>query len=493
MEQRTSTSTPELVHALGYWAERPGPLYLKLAHALRAALEAGLIATGSDLPAERKLAAALSVSRTTVSAAYAELRDGGWVESRQGSATRVTAARYSPVGAHRANGLFATMMRHHPDVLDLTIAVPSAAPVVHDVMADPARFVDGERMVAGHGYDPRGDETLRTKLAAILSNRGLPTDPDELLVTTGAQQAISIAVRGLIRTGDRVAIEEVSFPGAIDALSVAGGRAVPLRVTEDGVDPAQVEGIVGRGESDGAGPRLMYLIPSFHNPSGALLAGSHRRRVADAIAASETLTIDDMTLAELDFGADAPPPLAALRPDAPIITIGSMSKVFWGGLRVGWLRARAHVVEHLVGLKTTADLGSPLPMQILAGAMLERYEETRAWRNERLTESLSACTEVLDSAAPEWEWELPLGGPHLWIRLPGTDALSFAHSALRAGVAVVAGPLLSVGGDAAANNAADRIRIPFYRSPYELTDAIQRLADTWRRTQRTARSYSTIG
>ena len=461
---------------LGRWDQGKGPLYKLLATGLRRLLEAGELETGTPLPPERRLAAALTVSRNTVTAAYAELRQDGWVDARRGSATTVTALRHSPVGAYKANGMFATLLQDHPDVIDLTIAVPDAAPIVADVLGDPARHLSmPDALWSGHGYHPSGIPALRQSLADILTGNGLPTDTDQLLVTSGAQQAISLLMRALLRPGDLVGVEEVTYPGALDALGAVGGRVSAIAMTNNGLDVESAEQVL-RHQS----PRLLYLVPTFHNPSGTLLEGSDRRRLARAVAESNVTTIDDVTLADLDHGTPAPPHLAALEPDAPIITVGSISKVFWGGLRIGFIRAHPTVISHIAGIKAISDLGSNAPAQVGAVAMLEHYRETRSWRNRTLAESLDAVTAALEEHLPEWEWERPQGGPHIWIRLPETDASGFVQLAMRHGVAVIAGPLLA----AVPGVATDRIRLPFYRSPEMLTESVERLAAVWKKRGR---------
>jgi len=457
---------------LGQWDIGDGPLYRRLAVALQQLLENGELRVGVALPPERRLAATLALSRNTVSAAYAELRKNGWVDTRRGSSTTVTSSRYSPVGAHVANGLFATLLRDHPNVIDLTIAVPGAAPIVTDVLANPGAHIENPAaLTAGHGYRPRGNLELRETLSAIITTNGLATSPDELLITTGAQQGISLVARALLRSGDLVGIEEVSFPGAIDAIANTGSRIVPLPLSSTGVDVDALRLVLLEER-----PRMLYLVPTFHNPTGTALGGVDRKRLARMIAETETTTIDDVTLADLDFAEPAPPPLAALEPEAPVITIGSLSKVFWGGLRIGWVRAKPAVISHLAGLKAASDLGGNSPSQISAVAMLGNYEETRAWRGAQLRESLAALTEALKVQIPEWEWDHPAGGPHLWIRLPDTDAAGFTQLAMRNGVAAVAGPLLA----AKSGVAEDRIRIPFYLPAEELAVAVSRLETAWK-------------
>jgi DNA-binding transcriptional MocR family regulator len=434
-------------------------------------LETGHIDAGATLPPERALAAALAVSRTTVAAAYAELRRDGWVDARQGSATRVTAARHSPVGAHKANGLFATLLRDHPDVIDLTIAVPSAAPVVTEVLADPARHLDNvDDLTSGHGYHPRGHPALREALARVLTSRGLPTGVDDLLVTNGAQQAISLAVSSLARPGDGVAMEAVSFPGALDAVEARGARPIPVPMGRDGIDAGALRAVLRENR-----PRLAYIIPTFHNPTGCLVDGLERRRLARVVADEAVTTIDDLTVGDLDHGRPAPLPLAAVAPDAPIITVGSMSKVFWGGLRVGWIRARPALIDHLAAAKVTNDMGSSAPTQVLAAAMLTHHAETREWRNRQVAHTLDVVGAALAEHLPEWQWDRPPGGPHLWIRLPGMDAVAFSQRLLRLGVAVVAGPLLAV----RPGSAGDRIRVPLYAPPDRMVQAVELMAVAW--------------
>lgn len=458
---------------LGRWDESDGPLYSRLARAVAHVLEGGLIGSGTALPAERQLAGALSISRNTVSAAYAELRRDGWIDARQGSATVVTGAKHSPVAAYKTNGLFASLMRNHPDVVDLTVAVPEAAPVVAEVMSDPSAFSDDPAgITASHGYFPAGYPPLRAALADVLSRNGLPTSPDELLVTSGAQQAISLVAQATIRAGDRVVVEEFTYPGALDLAASRGAVLAPVPIGPHGVDLAALD-----RELSARNVRLAYLVTTFHNPTGAVLDIPSRQHLVRTISEQKVTTIDDLTLAELDFVAPAPPSLAALAPEAPIISVGSMSKVFWGGLRIGWVRARRPVIEHLVGFKASADLGTSAVAQALAATMLARYEETRAWRKERLARSLETATNAIAQFLPDWEWQPPAGGPHLWVRMPpGADSTAFSHVALRKGLALVPGALLA----ADDSRAGDRIRLPLYPSGDALASAIRLMADVWR-------------
>lgn len=465
-----SMSPNELATRLGGWHGGHGPLYRQLACALQQLLETGEITRGTALPPERSLAAALAVSRTTVTAAYTELRSDGWLEARRGSATRVATARHSPFGAHRANGIFATLVDNSDIEIDLTINVPDASPVVKRVLEHPADHLDVAELTAGHGYHPAGHPTLRGALSEMLTTRGLPTTADQLLITTGAQQAVALAVRGLTRPGDNVAVEETTYPGALDVIASSGLNTIPLDVRDEGVSLSSL-----RHALDQQAPRLVYLIPTFHNPTSALLSREDRLRLLRLVHRSGVTLIDDMTVAELNFGCETPPPMAALDTGASVVTIGSLSKVYWGGLRVGWIRAHESVVTHLQGVKVSVDMGSPTPTQVLAAAMLNHHDEALAWRHERLRDSLDALTGALEHHLPEWQWKRPVGGPQLWVRIPGTDATGFSQRALRQGIALVPGPLLAV----RRGIAEEHLRIPLYPPRETLERAIEHLARLW--------------
>lgn len=465
-----SLDASDLATRLGTWHAGHGPLYRRLASSLQRLLESGELPRGTALPPERVLANALAVSRTTVTSAYTELRSDGWLEARQGSATRVAMARHSPFGAHRANGIFATLMDSSNIELDLTINVPDASPVVTRILERPSDHVDVAGLTSGHGYHPAGHPRLREALARLLTSRGLATMPEQLLVTTGAQQAVSIAIRGLTRPGDRVAVEETTYPGALDVIASSGLEPIPLTMGAGGVS---VDAFRRAGRTEGF--RLAYLIPTFHNPTSATLSKEDRLRLVRASTGAGVTLIDDSTIAELDFDGEVPPPLAALDPDAAVVTLGSLSKVYWGGLRIGWIRADEPVVTHLQGIKVSADMGSSAPIQVMAAAMIEHHEEAREWRHRQLRRSLDALTGALDRHLPDWAWERPSGGPQLWVGLPDADATSFSQLALREGIALVPGPLLA----ARPGVAQDRLRIPLYPAPATLERAVETMARLW--------------
>lgn len=464
-------SSKELATIIGRWSAGQGPLYHRLAVALRHRIEQGQLRPEALLPPERTLARALAVSRNTVAAAYELLRGEGLIERRQGSGTTVAPRRYSPSGEYRANAMFLSLLEGSTATIDLTCAVNETAPLVRELVAEPATWEGGA--FDGSGYQPAGLPALRQAVATHLSRRGLPTTTDQVLITTGAQQALSLLARVLLRQGDLVVAEEFTFPGALDAVEAVGATVAAIPVTDRGADLDALERIV-RAQR----PRLVYLQPSFHNPVGALMPPEARRRLADLSATHDIPVIDDAVVGDLGHGTPPPPPVAWYRRDAPVVLVGSLSKVFWGGLRVGWLRAPAPMTSFLARAKAVEDLGGGTLSQALAVRLLDRIDEVVRWRNLQLRGRLDRVEAAIRAAGTCWEWRRPPGGQNLWIRLPGVDASAFAQVAIRHGVSITPGPLVSPTGAG-----GDRFRLPFVAEPRVLETAVDRLASAWRALQ----------
>jgi len=284
--------------------------------------------------------------------------------------------------------------------------------------------------------------------------------------------------------GQPVAVEDPTFPGVLDALHRAGARVIGMPAG-GGLDPERLEHVVRTHR-----PAMVYLIPTHHNPTGLVMPAEHRHRVVRLAAAHpDTLFVDDMTLAELPL-ADGPcrPPLAALAPrQANLVSVGSLSKLYWGGLRTGWVRASGGLIARLAAAKAAADLGSTAFDQAIVAALLRgQHEDIVKWRGEWLRSRHDALTGALRSCLPGWTWPEPEGGLTLWVRLPGpADSGAFAQAALRRGVALVPGRLLSANGAAAygkqraggpAAAASPHVRLAFAQPPDVLRAAARRLA-----------------
>jgi DNA-binding transcriptional MocR family regulator len=465
-----------LTDLLGHWPAADGPLYRLLATRIARLADTGELPAGLRLPAERDLAAALSVSRNTVAAAYQVLRDEGMAESRQGAGTRIVPHRTTPAAVHRANGFFAGLLSEAVVEADLSVAVVDCAPQVAAALTDPETLLDrAERdaLTRTSGYFPHGLPALRDAIATHLAERlGLPATPAQVIVTTGAQQALDLLIRSEVLPGQPVAVEDPTFPGVLDALHRAGAAVIGMPAGE-GLDPERLEHVVRTHR-----PAMVYLIPTHHNPTGLVMSASSRHRVARIAAAHpDTLFVDDMTLAELPLH-DGPriPPLAALGPDQPnIVSVGSLSKLYWGGLRTGWVSGGPGLIAGLAAAKAAADLGSPAFQQATVAALLRgQHEDIVKWRGEWLRTRYDALAGALRASLPGWTWPEPDGGLCVWARLPGeADGSAFAQAALRQGVAVVPGRLLS-----ASSAGAGFVRLAFTQSPDAMRAAACRLAAT---------------
>jgi DNA-binding transcriptional MocR family regulator len=512
---------------LGAWQAAPGPLYCRLAAAIAAAVAAGRLPAGSRLPAERPLAGALGVSRTTVIGAYDLLREEGWVESRRGSGTRVRALspELLPEGAAQpaaaatgggarpsrgglkasapslaaAGGLggpggpggfggpagqgaagagemrplrrmafFRGLVEASGSRIDFLGAhLPAAQPFLAEEWA--AAAPDVAAQLGHHGYLGLGLPALRQAIAAHLTAGGLPTAEEQVLVTSGAQQAIGLVAALYLQPGDAVALEDPNYPGALDTFNYARARLVPIPVTADGANVERLREAVVR-----EAPRLIYLVPSFHNPTGALMPEAQRRAVARLAAETATPVVEDLTLADLDLDVAPPPPIAAAVPGAPVLTIGSLSKLVWAGLRIGWVRAEAPVIARLARFKVLSDLGSSLPGQILAARLLRRAAAIRDARRREARERRHALEQALAAALPDWTWRRPAGGLCLWVRLPRGNAEELARHALRHGVGLVPGPTCSP-----RDAWESYLRLPFVLEQEEMLEGIARLARAW--------------
>jgi DNA-binding transcriptional MocR family regulator len=387
--------------------------------------------------------------------------------------------------------------------------------------------------VPSHGYDPAGLVVLRAALAERHSVAGLPTTAEQISVTHGAQHAIDLALATLCEPGDAVAVEDPTYPGVLDVIAARHLRAVPLETDARGPTPAALE-----AAARDHGARLAFLLPAVHNPTGRVLDPGRRQALARALDKLDMTVVEDNTLADLTYDeppttrpgaggarsaamsdADNEPPaarrgvggahgaalsdaytepraavrgagvvsgsevagrpasLAGLCRRAMVVSVETTSKVAWGGLRVGWLRAPAGVIERSVQLRTSGDLGCSVPAQLLALQLLEHYDQLIAARRTALRQSAARFAALLTEAIPGCRFDPPAGGLSLWVQLPGgADAAAFASRALRHGVSVAPGQFASPTGG------HDHLRLCHDRPDEELVEGTTRLAAVWSET-----------
>ncbi|WP_309128309.1 PLP-dependent aminotransferase family protein [Microbacterium sp.] len=443
----------------------PGkPVYDALAERVRLLVTDGRIPAGTRLPSEREFAVQTGRSRTTIVAAYQSLRDAGYLVSRRGSGSRVTLP-----GSDRRNAAAGSR------TIDFARAVPPPVEGLRDIVVRA-----GHRMAEaldGPGFDLLGNVTLRGSIAQRYTERGLPTTPDQIMVTMGGQHAISLIAHTFLARADVALIEAPTYPHAYDALRRAGARLVTTPVTTAGWDLEHL-----RDTLAAARPALAYLVPDFHNPTGASMPPEVRVEVARAARALGTTLVIDETTADLNIDRawdDGPFARHAKRRSpsdgSGIITVGSLSKSIWGGLRLGWIRADTAVIRRLANARPAGDLGTPQMEQILGEQILAAMPQLLGRRQELLIEHRTVLTRLLQEHLPQWIVPHPEGGLSLWVQLdkPASSALTSLSEAH--GLSLVAGPKFSVDG------AFERhIRLPFTSPIADLEDGVLLLAQAWK-------------
>jgi DNA-binding transcriptional MocR family regulator len=435
-----------------------GPAYQRLAGGVRALILDGRLPLGTRLPAERELARALGISRTTTSAAYAFLRREGYLTSRRGAGSFAT----FPSEASTAG--LPWLGEVDEGVIDLTVAAPTALAETFFEAAQ-AAVEQLPRHLGGDGYRVLGLPELREAVAEHYRSRGLPTTVEQVMITSGAQGAIALAARVFVTPGTTVLVESPTYPNALDSFLAASARLVPVPVA-DGWDDELVESSFRQ-----AVPRLAYFTPDFNNPTGRLTLSDERAVLVRAARRADTLVLADESYLGLGLTEGLPDvePLAAHDPER-VLSIGGLSKSAWGGLRIGWVRASPSLIRRLGGARPSMDIANPLLEQLVALRLYEELEAILAERRRRLAVRLDALVEALADELPEWTFTHPDGGLCLWLSLDRSST-SLVGPAARAGVRIVPGPRFGVDGT------LERfLRLPFVLPPATLREAVSRLA-----------------
>jgi DNA-binding transcriptional MocR family regulator len=434
-----------------------------LAGAVRRLLTDGRLALGVRLPAERDLAQALRISRTTVTAAYRTLRESGHLTSRRGAGSWTALPPGHRVGT---SGLWA------PDedgVIDLSVAaLPAPAELTaaaRDAVADLAAYT------AGAGYEPMGLAVLRSAVAERYTARGVPTHPDQIMITNGVQHALDLLLRLLVGPGQPVLVESPSYPNALVALAARRARVITHNLAEGGWDGELL--LAGLRETR---PRLAYLIPEYQNPTGHLMPPALRERLAAVAHSAGTDLVVDESFVDLALdGQPGLPPVAEFDRHARVLSIGGMSKPYWGGLRVGWIRAAAPVVARLAAVRVGVDMASPVLEQLVAVRLLAQSEQLTGTRRAQLRAQRDTLAAALRTELPAWRFTLPTGGVCLWVELDAPVASALAAALEELGVRLTPGPRFGIDGT------MERfIRLPFTLPETDLVEAVRRLAEARR-------------
>jgi GntR family transcriptional regulator/MocR family aminotransferase len=414
------------------------PLVGQLAAAIEARIATGRLRAGDRLPTTRELALALNLNRGTVQAAYRRLSERNLVEGRVGSGTVVRVDTAPPRNFDPSDLLSRRVQG---------IAEESALAVAEPVVADFSRLTPDERFfplaeftrtlseVWSRRADlwqyapPLGLKELREEIARRLAEIGIERSPDEILVTSGAQQGLDLVLRTFTDPGDSIAVESPTYPGALALARFAGLEIVPLPMTAEGPDPSP---LLGRRV------KIVYLMPERQNPTGVTAPDSRRDEILEAAASSGALIVED-GYEEPESGRR---PLAARRPERTI-WLGTLSKDLVPGFRIGWIAGPSSVIERLARVKRTADFQTPLPLQAAVADFLRAGSDRKARQRRALeveTRRLTAAR-ALQMHLPEvsW-WGGEVGSPLFWLHLPaGVSGRAVAQAAAARGVGVAPG------------------------------------------------------
>jgi DNA-binding transcriptional MocR family regulator len=442
----------QLAAALGAWRRPDAGLARALADAVGDATLDGRLRVGSRLPAERRAAAALGVSRGTVIAALGILRDEGWVDTRRGSASTLrlppeATARIAPSSALGEDG-----------AIDLRRAVPAAPHALYQRAVLRAAERSGP-VLAESGETGPGLPELRSLIADRYTRERLATRPEQILITSGTRSALA-----LLSTHLRPRAVAVEIPTYFDPLAgfrAIGTRLVGCRVTADGWDLDQLDDAL-RTATGG----MAYLVPDFQNPTGALMPKAVRRTVARLAERHRVTVVVDETMRDLDL-RDAPAPVQRI-PGS--ILIGSAAKTIWAGLRVGWIRGPAALVGVLARHPLCEPLSAAPTQQLVAIELLRDLEPLLRDRRAVLRRQRDHLSGLL-AGDDRWRFTVPPGGLALWLRLTTMRADLVTTRARAHGLELSPGP--SFAADATHSH---HLRLP-YTPPISTLDRIATVLD----------------
>jgi DNA-binding transcriptional MocR family regulator len=430
----------------------------EVAAALRGRITHGELRPGLRLPSERALASQLGVSRVTVVRALTRLRLEGLVVTRHGSGTFVAATdRLVDMIAARP----ARLGPPGPDALDLRWAttagpadlVPAVQAAIHDAL--PAEL---------HGDGTNGDSTTRLTelLADQLTRSGLPTQPDQLTLTSGAMTGLGLVLDVASPPGGRTITETPTYPGALRLLSQRKRRVRSWPAGPDGWDPAHLARLLRQGP-----PGVLYVQPDGHNPTGATMAPVTRAAIA---APSGWLVVADETMRPLHLTATTHASLAAT--GHRVIVVSSLSKTVWGGLHLGWIRAPAAITRHLRNAADATGAGPSALDQITAAQLLPGLDQIIQRRTKLLAENLRHLEHRLGQLGhPGLRWHRPAGGVTLWLDVHPRSSHEVVQDCARRGV------LLEPASTFAVDGHDDRhLRIPFTAPPATLDRVTEALS-----------------
>jgi len=383
------------------------------------------------------------------------------------------AARTAGMTASEIRALFAVASR--PEVVSLAGGMPNIAALPLDALAvEVADLVAREGQVALQYGSAQGRPELREQICEVMALEGIRADPDDVVVTVGSQMALDLVTRIYCDPGDVVLAEGPSYVGALGSFAAYQARVVHVQMDEHGLVPSLLRSALHTLAQQRITPKFLYTIPNFHNPAGVTLAVERRAEVLAICAEYGVAVVEDNPYGLLGFSGTIYPALRSI--DRDVVYLGSFSKTFASGLRVGWALVPPAVRDRLVLAAESATLCPPSFTQML----VSRYLAAHDWRSQVKTyseayrERRDAMLRALEAHLPDGcTWTVPDGGFYVWLTVPeGVDTKAMLPRAVTARVAYASGT-----GFYADGFGSRQLRLSYcYPTPERITEGVRRLA-----------------
>jgi len=433
--------------------ESSTPIYRQLFEHFRECIRSGRCQPGDKLPATRELAGHIGLNRTTITAAYELLEAEGLIRSHVGRGSFVAGETGAAAGGIHWRERFVSS---EPEAAFALSQPPSEAPIsfatsrpsadlfpVEEIRKTTAEVMASEAADVLQLGSPTGYPPLRRLLLDRALEAGEAGETDDIIITSGCQQALDLLQRILIGTGDKVAVEDPVYPGIHQVISRAGARLSGIPVGPGGMDVDRLEEAL-REER----PKLLIVTPNFQNPTGATLPLEARRRLLRAAAEAGTIVAENDIYADLRYRGAEIPSLKRLDETGGVIQFRSFSKISFPGLRVGWVIGPRAVISRLAEAKQWSDLHTGQMAQAVlcrfasSGRLEAHRKRVVAGGRKRLTAALEACEEHLPRGS---RYTRPEGGMSLWVELPEPlDAGEMLPRAVTAGASYLPGRYFAV-------------------------------------------------
>ena len=376
--------------------------------------------------------------------------------------------------ASEIRALFSVVSR--PEVVSLAGGMPNLKDLPLESLAETAKsliLTSGAQALqygSGQGWEP-----LREQLVSVMTYDGIiGADPDDVVITTGSQQALDLMAELFINAGDVVLAESPSYVGALGCFRARQADVVHVDLDEDGLIPEALEETIRRLKSAGRAIKFLYTIPNFQNPAGVTLTLERRQRIAEICMREHVLILEDNPYGLLGFHSDPLPAIHSFSPEG-VVYLGAGSKMFAPGMRIGWALAPHAIRAKLILASEAAILSPGMFGQMFLSSYLNNYDwygQVKVYR-AMYAERCKAMLDALDEYMPECSWTKPVGGFYTWVTLPeGLNARSMLPRAVKAQVAYVSGTAFYYDG-----RGTDHMRLSFcYPEPDRIREGVRRLA-----------------